>query len=419
MSHAERRSVPIADVHTENLLGYVREANLESATPEVDPFGMIALESFRAQCDSIPAYEAYARHVGRGPDMVRDWREVPPVPASAFKSHDLSATPQGAEAAIFETSGTTISRPGRVRLGSTALYEASLLRNFEAHLLPDGARLPAIVFGPRREDVPRSALWFMVDRAVAQFAAGGEWIVQSGEPRWETADAALARACRDGTPILLLGTTLLFMAYFERLARQASGVAAGASGAEAAGRRFSLPSGSRAMDTGGAKGLRSEFARAEVESAFARSVGIPPAHIVNEYGMAEMGSQFYDDNLRAAHERRAPLHGKRIPPWVRTRVLDPETMEEQPDGRPGLLVHYDLANLEIPLAIQTEDIGARVGDRLMLEGRLLGSEPRGCSLQFEQFLEQERPAGGAIDPRDPAADEVAALDPAADADAAP
>jgi hypothetical protein len=71
-------------------------------------------------------------------------------------------------------------------------------------------------------------------------------------------------------------------------------------------------------------------------------------------------------------------------------------MAERPDGEPGILVHYDLANVEIPLAIQTEDIGWRVGDRLIVEGRLLGAEARGCSLAFEQFLEQERGRQGAV-----------------------
>jgi len=107
-----------------------------------------------------------------------------------------------------------------------------------------------------------------------------------------------------------------------------------------------------------------------------------------------MGSQFYQDPLLAAHERRRPRPGFVIPPWVRTRALDPETMRERPEGAPGLLVHYDLANLEIPLAIQTEDVGTRAGNRLTLEGRLPEAERRGCSLPFEQFLERERAPGG-------------------------
>ena len=327
---------------------------------------------------AIHSYACFVRYLHVDPAEISDWRAIPPVPTSAFKSHDLSAAGPGSEVVVFETSGTTISRPGRVRLNSTAPYEESLLKNFEAHLLPDGARFPALVFGPTRTEAPHSSLWFMTDRIVAKLTTGGIWIVRNGEPHWEIADAALERAAAGGRPILLLGTTLLYMAYFERLATME--------------RRFALPAGSRAMDTGGAKGQRLEFKRVEIEAAFARHLGIPPTHLVNEYGMAEMGSQFYDDNLVAFHEKRAALHGKRIPPWVRTRVLHPETMEEQPDGERGILVHYDLANVEIPLAIQTEDVGCRIGDRLILEGRLLGAEPGGCSLAFEQFLRGDEPA---------------------------
>jgi hypothetical protein len=335
-------------------------------------FGRLALDAFRRQCSAIEAYASYVRYLAVNPAALSDWREIPAVPASAFKTHDLSAAPQGGEAVIFETSGTTISKPGRVRLGSTALYEASLLRSFETHLLPDGAKLPALILGPPGAEAPRSSLWFMLDRVVERLTVGGIWIVREGEPRWDLADAALERAMKGGTPILLLGTTLLYMAYFQRL--------------EARGKRYTLPKGSRAMDTGGAKGQHAEFSRLDVETRFACHLDIPRTHLVNEYGMAEMGSQFYDDTMVAAHERRTPLAGKRIPNWVRTRVLHSETMEEQPDGERGLLIHYDLANLEIPLAIQTEDIGSRQGDRLILEGRVLGAPARGCSLAFEQFL---------------------------------
>jgi hypothetical protein len=343
-------------------------------------FSRVARASCRKQATAIAAYSRYLCHLGLDPNVMTNWRDIPPVPTSAFKSHDLSAAPVGTEAVIFETSGTTISRPGRVRLSSTAAYEVALLQSFATHLLPDGARLPAVVFGPTRAEAPRSSLWFMVDRIVEKLTTGGTWIVRGGDPHWDVADASLEQATKDGAPTLLLGTTLLFMAYFETL--------------EAKGKKFALPPGSRAMDTGGAKGRRSEFTRDEVESAFARLLGIPSSHLVNEYGMAEMGSQFYEDNLLAAYAGRSPRPGKQIPPWVRTRVLHPETLQEQPEGERGILVHYDLANLEIPLAVQTEDVGSRVGDRLLLEGRLLGAEARGCSLAFEGFLEQERAAGG-------------------------
>ncbi len=342
-------------------------------------FGALALESFRAQCETIPAFGAFARHLGRGPGDVHRWQDIPPVPASAFKSHDLSAASAGFEAVVFETSGTTISRPGRVRLGSTRLYEASLLRSFERHLLPDGARLPIVVFGPAREAAPRSSLWFMADRVARAFGTSRTTVVEEGAPRWDIADRALARAVADRRPVLLFGTTLLFAAYAERC--------------DTRGRSLALPPGSRAMDTGGGKGARVEVGRPAVHAMFERVFGIPSTHVVNEYGMAELGSQFYEDRLLAAHEGRAAAGGHGTPPWVRTRVLDPETLAERGDGEPGVLVHVDLANLEVPLAIQTEDLGLRQGDRLILRGRLPDTERRGCSLPFEEFLGHER-AGG-------------------------
>ena len=369
---------PIASWIREEVGRQIARAEWDSDHDE-EGFTRAALMLFRFQAEHMPPYLAFAFHLGIDPTGLTDWRDIPPVPASAFKGHDLSIAPPGSEAAIFETSGTSISRPGRIRLGSTVLYEASLLQNFKRHLLPDSAKLPAVVFGPHFEEANHSSLWFMVDHVVKREAKSGAWLVRDGVPRWGLADEILSEAASSNQPVLLLGTTLLYMAYFERLASQ--------------NRRVALPAGSRAMDTGGAKGLRTEFARAEVAGAFAAHLGIPETHLVNEYGMAELCSQFYDDNLLAYVEGRPRREGKRIPPWVRTRVLDPETLREVPDGTQGILVHYDLANLDTPLAIQTEDIGARVGNRLTISGRLPAAEARGCSLAFEQFVEAERRAG--------------------------
>ena len=129
--------------------------------------------------------------------------------------------------------------------------------------------------------------------------------------------------------------------------------------------------------------------RAGSRAAFGRVRGLPASHVVNEYGMAELGSQLYEDSLLAAHERRASREGFAAPPWLRTRVLDPATLEECPDGTPGLLAHYVLANLDTPLAVQTEDVGRRISDRLILHGRLPEAERRGCSLAYEEFLRRE------------------------------
>ena len=352
------------------LLAFIQTADWA----ERDGFKALALQSFQYQSENIASYGAYARH--RDARAVRSWEDIPPVPASAFRSHELSAAVPGEELITFETSGTTVSLPGRVRLRSMLLYRASLLRSFAHHLLPGGERMRAVVFGPIREEAPRSSLWFMADRVVRDLCSGGAWIVDRGQPRWERADQEFERAAKEREPLLLLGTSLLFQAYFERCDRE--------------GIRHKLPPGSRAMDTGGSKGSGVEVTREEIHKAFGRVLGLPPSHIVNEYGMAEMGSQFYEDKLRAVHERRPAREGFVVPPWVRTVALDPETMRECPPTVHGVLVHYDLANLEVPLAIQTEDVGAVRGRYLILKGRLPEAERRGCSLPFEKFVELER-----------------------------
>src|SRR2546422_1689204 len=114
---------PLADAEAD-LVRFIAESSWEA--PPSDPraaedaFSDLALRSFRIQCEAIPEYGAYARHLRRGPDEVHDWREIPPVPASAFKEHRLSAASSGVQTAsggvmpaalgvTFETSGTTIT----------------------------------------------------------------------------------------------------------------------------------------------------------------------------------------------------------------------------------------------------------------------------------------------------------------------
>ncbi|MGC1380699.1 MAG: hypothetical protein WA814_06700, partial [Candidatus Baltobacteraceae bacterium] len=56
-----------------------------------------------------------------------------------------------------------------------------------------------------------------------------------------------------------------------------------------------------------------------------------------------------------------------------------------PNGTVGALVHVDLANRSSCVAIQTEDLGVRFDDGLVLIGREQGASLRGCSLDAEDL----------------------------------
>jgi hypothetical protein len=116
--------------------------------------------------------------------------------------------------------------------------------------------------------------------------------------------------------------------------------------------------------------------------------------MVNEYGMTELLSQFYEPVFRVGGAARAdlgsaPLENRRHvgPPWVRTRVLDPETLEPCAPGAPGLLCHLDLANAGSVAAVLTADLGVADEGGFRVLGRAPGAEPRGCSLALEELLE--------------------------------
>ncbi|HEU4558448.1 MAG TPA: hypothetical protein VFS20_11385, partial [Longimicrobium sp.] len=152
----------------------------------------------------------------------------------------------------------------------------------------------------------------------------------------------------------------------------------------AAGEGYRLPRGSRVMDTGGFKGRSREVTREELYSAIHDRLGIAPAWCVNEYGMTEMSSQFYDGVAGAASAPGQRLHEG--PAWVRTQAADPETLDPLPHGEIGVLRHYDLANLNSVMAIQTADLGFTTPSGFRVLGRAEGAEARGCSIAMDELL---------------------------------
>ena len=103
---------------------------------------------------------------------------------------------------------------------------------------------------------------------------------------------------------------------------------------------WELPSGSRLMETGGFKGRSREVPRDVLHESLARRFAIPDTNLVNQYGMTELGSQFYDSTLVYPDEPRRKL----IPPWTRVRLVDPATADDVAPGEIGILLIQDLAN---------------------------------------------------------------------------
>lgn len=357
---------------TENMYRAVRDFIRRPSEAEFEP---LALRVFAFQLAGNRPYRRYCESLGRTAATVASWRDIPAVPTAAFKEMDLSCGPPEK---VFVTSGTTNGgeKPGRHGVPRLKVYRAAILPNFAAHLVPDRARLRMLILTGSPALWPHSSLAHMMEEVRTEFGGPGS-AYYMGDRGLDVPRLArdLNEAVRGGEPVSLLGITLAFHQLAEYCREHRL--------------RFRLPAGSRIMDTGGFKGRRIDLSKDELYRLYEESLGIPQTHIVNEYGMTEMGSQFYDNAL-ADHVNGLdrPRH-KRIPPWVRTRVLDPETLEEAPPGSSGLLRHFDLANCGSVMALQTEDIGKTVGDGFELIGRAEGAEARGCSLMIDELLKAQ------------------------------
>ncbi|MBI4539623.1 MAG: long-chain fatty acid--CoA ligase [Gemmatimonadetes bacterium] len=346
-------------------------------------FDAWAVRVFRYQYTRNTVYSRYCRARGVTPERVRRWTDIPPVPTAGFKELALlCGEPEEAEA-LFETSGTTggAQRRGRHYVLSLTLYDEALLPNFRANLLPDDVRLPMLALVPAPARAPSSSLSYMVGRAMECFGAPGSRCLadpEGGIP-YDTLHAAVDGYWRAGEPIALLGTAFAFVHWLDRLEKE--------------GRRFALPPGSRIMETGGFKGRSRTVGRDELYDALHERFGVRHHHIVNEYGMTEMLSQFYEPVLRESRER-GPLRRRHVPPpWVRTRVVDPASLEPLAPGEAGILHHFDLANAGAVASILTEDLALASGDGFRLLGRVEGAEPRGCSIAMDELLTARAAAG--------------------------
>lgn len=354
---------------------------IEAPLPEPE-FNRLARGVFAYQWERNRPYQAFCRARGKTPETGEDWREIPALPTDAFKAADLTTVPPEQVRVTYYTSGTTrtVQKRGRHLLPDTRLYDAALEPVFKAHVLPDLDSVRVLICGPSARYFPHSSLGHMHSRILELWGAPGSGIFWEPEgPRFPCLAAALAKAEQEGAPVCILGTAFGLVHFLDWL--------------EGESRKFRLPAGSRIMDTGGYKGRSREVPKAELYALYGERLGVPLTHVVNEYGMTELGSQFYDrvlrDRLRdpATDGTQATARLKSGPPWIRVQVVDPETLRPLPDGETGLLRFFDLANLHTVSAIQTDDLGVMREGGFELLGRAAGAEPRGCSLAVEEFLE--------------------------------
>lgn len=348
-------SDPKRQLLDDRVLAWMRETRWEL---DDERFGALALDSFGFQFEHCLPYRRFCEARGATPDSVGDWREVPAVPAGAFKEIALRSFPAELTHHTFRTSGTAGLQRGELHLDTLSLYEASLLPPIRRFLFPDladGERCRIIVMTPSPEEAPDSSLSHMFGCMLEALGTQDSGFCLKPIRLLEAATE----------PLALCGTALAFAHLLDSASR------------------LQLPTGSRVMETGGFKGHERKLSRDELYASIGEKLGIPAARIVNQYGMTELGSQFYDSVL---HEPERPRR-KLAPPWARVRLVDPRTGRDAAPGEPGIITIHDLANTGSVTAIQTADLGhTSEDDGFEILGREPGAEERGCSIAADLML---------------------------------
>ena len=330
-------------------------------------FERLALALFRWQAAHCAPYGMLCKNRSLEPASVVGWQAIPAVPTGAFKETPLRGFPPEATIKTFRTSGTSSDRRGELHLDTLALYEASLFPSFTRGVLSgiDGD-CTLLILAPAALEAPDSSLSHMFEVMVRRRGTQDSGFHLRGG-KLDTTGLEAAVDSAEG-PVVVCGTAFAFVHWMEEL--------------RANGRALSLPSGTRIMETGGFKGRARERTRDELYAEIAETLGVRSSQIVNQYGMTELGSQFYDSTFALPG---APRHKMR-PPWVRVRLIDPVTGDDTPSGEPGMIQILDLANTGSVAAILTADLGRTVSTGFEVLGRDAAAEERGCSIAIDEML---------------------------------
>ena len=377
--HEQNRMSSTLSDFAARLRDLIENGEASTAASSDRRFNKLALELFNLQFEHNLPYRRFCESRAMNPSRVAHWSEIPAIPTSAFKELELTSLPLEQRQRVFYSSGTTEQRPSQHfhSTESLAIYEASLSSWFKQHLLADQAqRLSLLSLTPSAEAAPNSSLVYMFDAIQRHLQEESLFAGNlSGDASWTIDyDAALdfLQRCVDrDEPLLLLGTAFNFVHFIDYCAE--------------ANLCFSLPIGSRILETGGYKGRSRAVSKLELHELISKHLGVPESHILTEYGMSELSSQAYDCAIpsspvgkRLGVRRNVRLF--RFPPWARTQIISPETGRAVAGGQTGLIRVFDLANIWSVMAIQTEDLAIAREDGFELLGRAPKTESRGCSL---------------------------------------
>ena len=308
-------------------------------------FEKTALQVFKLQAEDTLVYKQYIEYLGIKVQDVKSLSQIPFLPISFFKTHQVFNKQKKAEV-TFTSSGTTGLISSKHFVSDLNIYRKSFEGIFKQYF--GGIQEYCILaLLPSYLERGGSSLVYMADTLIkkSKHSSSGFYL-----NNYEELALILADLDSKGQKTILLGVSYALLDLLDV-------------------QKFNLKN-TFVIETGGMKGQRKEMIKEEFYSKLKRGFGLQDIH--SEYGMTELLSQ--------AYSKTEGLYS--TPPWMRVLVRDvndPFCLLE--NGKSGGLNIIDLANIDSCSFIATQDLGKiNPNNTFSILGRFDNSDIRGCNL---------------------------------------
>jgi phenylacetate-coenzyme A ligase PaaK-like adenylate-forming protein len=309
-------------------------------------FNTLAIEIFQFQYKNCSVYSQYVKALHINPDLITHYSQIPFLPISFFKSHEVVSV-SNETSTIFESSKTTGQIASKHIVSHIEIYEESFLKNFE-NVYSNPKDFVILALLPSYLERENSSLAYMASKLISLSENSESGFYLSD---FEKLFTTIER--NKDKKILLLGVSFALLDFVEQFSGNFPNIII--------------------METGGMKGRKKEMTRAEVHEILQKSFSV--SYIHSEYGMTELLSQAYSKGNGIFE----------TPQWMRVLIrdiYDPFTYISE--NKLGGINIIDLANLYSCSFIETQDVGKIINtNNFTIEGRFDSSDIRGCNLMYQ------------------------------------
>ena len=320
-------------------------SNFFSKIESEDDFEKICFKLLNKHYKFNTVYRSYCDLINRPPSSINSFKEIPFLPISFFKSHDVKTFSEKPKV-VFKSSGTTNDNPSQHFIKDTTDYKKSFSKSFELFYgKPTDWVILALLPGYyERND---SSLIYMVADLIKQSNSNSSgFYLDDFDKLYKT--LLDLESIKQKT--ILIGVSFALLSFIKKNKIKL---------------KYTV-----IIETGGMKGKRKELIRNELHKKLCNGFGVKSIH--SEYGMTELLSQAYSikDGLFEC------------PPWMKvfSREIDDPLTLCMPEQTGGLNI-IDLVNSDSCPFIATEDLGKVYSNGFFeVLGRFDQAEIRGCNL---------------------------------------